>query len=183
MEKTRKTPLTGAARKDLRLTLVGKARREAWTPIMDTEDALARAVLAENFGSDWQERFAAVPDGWLPTIGHIYVELPYWLTLRLKEPTRLPSLVHGKLPVSESLLDKIQSHTAVIQKHHADLEELDRKLTVTLASIRTVEALKTSWPEAYDLLDEKWKAGLYPCPAFPLEATLALYTMLTQGVR
>jgi hypothetical protein len=183
MERVHKTPLTAAARKDLRLTLVGKARREAMIPIIDTEDALARAVLAENFGSDWQERFAAVPAGWLHNASHIYVELPYWLTLRLKEPMPLPALCNSKLPVSEGLIDKVQAHQAVLSKNHADLEELDRKLTATLASIRSVEALKTSWPEAYDLLDEKWKAGAYPCPAFPLEATLALYTMLTQGVR
>jgi hypothetical protein len=180
MEKTRKTPLTAAARKDLRLTLVGKARREAWIPLIDTEDALARAVLAENFGSDWAAKFAAVPAGWLHNTNHIHIEMPYWMTLCLKEPRPLPALCNNRLPVSEGLLDKVQAHQAAVSKHHADLEELDRKLTVTLGSIRSVEALKESWPEAYDLLDEKWKAGAYPCPAFPLEATLALYTMLTQ---
>jgi hypothetical protein len=150
---------------------------------MNQEDALARAVLAENFGPDWQEKFAAVPEGWLHTQCHLYTQLPHWVTLRFLEPLPLPATVMHKVAVSDALADRITAHTAVLQKHHADLEELDRKLTATLGSIRSVEALKTSWPEAYDLLDEKWKGGTYPCPAFPLEATLALYTMLTQGVR
>jgi hypothetical protein len=183
MEKTRKTPLTPSARKDLRLTLVGKARREAWVPIIEAEDALARAVLAENFGSNWAAKFAAVPAGWLHTNSYIHAKVPHWTTLRFLEPLPLPASTNSEMAISNPLADRIVAHTAVIQKHHADLEELDRKLTATLGSIRSVEVLKESWPEAYELLVEKWKAGAYPCPAFPLEATLALYTMLTQGVR
>jgi hypothetical protein len=179
----KKAPLTAKARQWLVDALYNKARIAAYEKRCLSEEALAHDVLAHCFGKDWEVKFAAVPEGWLPTSNSISIKnnARVWrLLLGLQPLPHSVSRWNGyevkDLPII--LTARLMAQDVALARDATALDQLHRELTSSLASIRTLEALKEGWPEAYDMLPDEHKAGNRPVPAATLEETLRLYGLL-----
>lgn len=185
----RKAPLTAKARQWLVNELHNKARLAIYHTDCEREDVLARDVLAHLYGDSWQDRFAAVPKGWLPMSDRVNIRLgdryngESWC-LSLSDKVPLPAVLcqweglDADGALDDALLARLHAHTNTRVAEQDNLRKFHEELRTSLAAVRTLETLRASWPDAYDLLPEQFKGSTYPLPAGTIEETLRLYGLL-----
>jgi hypothetical protein len=140
------------------LSLAIKARFDGpEKKLAEKGNTLTHALYQAKFGAAMCKRMAALPDGWLPTLGAMTVEFMKAdgrccsrLTVRTRE--RLPYPAKSSSFVeSTKLLKRLRERCERYDKERGVFEkeqrQIRRELETALKSFRSLESLLKAWPE------------------------------------
>ena len=131
--------------------------------------ALATKALRHQYGDDCFERFAAVPEGWLPSTNTVYVEpkdqaYTKRVELHLEEYRPLPATVSygNPIPLDARLTREVIKYLVEGETLKSERETLSPIIWNALRGFTTAEALAERWPEAAAKMKHSSFVGTLP---------------------
>ena len=114
------------------------------------EAALATKVILDRYGPTAFEQFAAIPEGWLPTLKQVQVSTPAnSRQLALEEARTLPAELYKPIEVRPHLVRQVVRLDMDADALRTDRETLNSKLRGALRQFKTDVELRERWPEAF----------------------------------
>jgi Nucleotide modification associated domain 5 len=169
-----KTALTKMARDHVTAGLTRKAKEAFLAWERPAAKALAEAVVADIVREEFMTIYRSLPKGWLPERCQITIRLDSgYARLYWEDPIPVPDSVSyacnaGEL--SKPLQEKLEAFETERRQRQEQLNKLTDTLKTALGSVRSVDALKEQWPEAYEFLPPESRLGM---PAGSLTVPLA----------
>lgn len=157
--------LTQGDRVAIENALVERAFKDAAASMKKRKEAAALSCFRELVPEDVQTRLDALPDGWVPMVTAVGINVPtIYETWYLDTPRRCPdSLVHyGCVSFEKTKGDLVDAVCALCKEDSAlDREEREtrNKVRGVLRGISTWKRLLEVWPEAADVIKPLMPTG------------------------